>query len=471
MSISAIKIANVHGTVDQRRTPALKALLIILMTVLLIDMAAGLGVSIGYGLSGKNILLYVLLIIISLRAATDSRGLHFSDLDVHARFLSLIIYAMVTIFIASIFSPTYDSFLGIKTLKNQLLDLYLFMFVYCYGVDRRVDYVDILRFIVITVMILSFITLIDFLNIPDLGLIGTHKGRIEGPFGSANQYGALLAFLLPLTLTTMRPEIRKWKKSLWLLGVLIMGALLLATGSRGAFVSTVVGSGIGVFLLRRFLDMRQVAKFAAVAFGFFVVFVIIFLIFNADLIMDRLEKTTSGNIYVASAGRLEIWTTAILIMLEWPLSFLVGNGWNSFGASGIWKSAHNEYVDRFYELGVIGLALFASLLYTVTIRVRRRIAEADDESRRILIGYVFSMSIVVVNIFFSGLPDTWVVIWIISGLIMGIQKTLMPEEMPVRVKNKTAATQSPAKPIEKPAGKMSMRDFRASDTPGGARAS
>jgi len=277
--------------------------------------------------------------------------------------------------------------------------------------------------VVVTMLILSFITLIDFLNIPNLGWIGTHKGRIEGPFGSANQYGALLAFLLPITITMINPELKKWRKSIWWFGIIITGALLLATGSRGAFVSTIVGSGMAVFLLRRYLNMWQVLKFAAIATGLLIVFVIVFMIFNADLLLERLEKTTSGNIYVATSGRLEIWTATILVMLEWPLSFLVGNGWNSFGSSGIWKSAHNEYLDRLYELGVIGLALFVSLLYTVTTRVRRRLAEADAKLRRILIGYCFSMSIVVVNIFFSGLPDSWVIVWIITGLIIGIQAT------------------------------------------------
>lgn len=427
MSIQAANIHDIPAIRRQRTSPVRKALLYVLLTVLLVDMGSGLGIGIGTGLSGKNVLLYILVIAIGIQAVTNSRGLQFFDLDVHARFLSLIAYAMVTIFVASAFSPMYDGLRGVITLKNQLVDLYLFMFVYRYGIERRVDYVSFLRFIVVTMMFLSFISLIDFLNIPDLGLIGTHKGRIEGPFGSANQYGALLAFMLPITITTIRPNMRKWKKWLWWSGVVITAGLLLATGSRGAFVSTVVGSVIGVILLRRFLDMRQVARFAAIAFGLLVVFVIVFMVFNADLLLSRLEKTTSGNIYVASAGRLEIWTAALLIMLEWPLSFLVGNGWNSFGSSGIWKSAHNEYMDRFYELGIIGLALFVSLLFTVTNRVRSRIAKADTELRRMLIGYVFAMSIVVVNIFFSGLPDSWTIIWIVSGLILGLQATIGTE--------------------------------------------
>ena len=122
-------------------------------------------------------------------------------------------------------------------------------------------------------------------------------------------------------------------------------------------------------------------------------------------------------------------------MLEWPWSFLVGNGWNSFDSSGIWKSAHNEYIDRFFELGLIGLSLFIWLLYQITTRARRRLATADPELRRILIGYVFSMSTVVVSIFFTALPGPWTIIWVITGLIMGLQATPVSDSAEIDHRN------------------------------------
>ena len=404
-----------------------KVLLILLFIVLLTDLIPGLGIGIGSGLSGKNLLLYIIGLLIVSSSVTNARGVQFSDMDIHFPMLLLIVYAMITIVIASAFSPSYSILRGIITLKNQLVDLYFFMFAFRYCIDRRMDFVILLRFVVVTLLILSFITFIDLLNIPDLGLIDTQKGRIEGPFGSANQYGALLAFLLPISIATIRPGMKSWRKMLWWSGILVSAALLLATGSRGAFVSTLIGSVIGVFLLRHHLNMGRVARFAGIAVGVLVILIVIFLFFNADLILERVDKTTSGNIYVASSGRLAIWTAAIQVMLEWPLSFLVGNGWNSFESSGIWKSAHNEYMDRFYELGIIGLALFVWLLIRIVSRVRRQLADVDNEARKILIGFIFSMAIVVVNINFAGIPDTWTIIWIITGLVMGIQATAKTE--------------------------------------------
>jgi len=401
-----------------------KVLLIVLFVVLLTDMSPLLRIGIMPGLSGKNLLLYIVVFTILVRAATDSKGIRFSDLDVHAPFILMIAYAMFTIVIAAMLSPAFDMLRSLITLKNQMADLFLFMFAFRYGLERRQDFLSILRFVIVTMLIISIVTLIDFLNIPNLGLIGTHKGRIEGPFGEANQYGALLVFLLPISIAAISPELRGWRKKLWWFGILVMGVLLVATGSRGALVALVLGSAVGAFILRRYVDIRQVAKVAASFLGVFLAVVVIFTILNPELLLERFDKTTSANIYVASSGRLEIWTAAILVMLEWPWSFLVGNGWNSYASSGIWKSAHSEYIDRLYELGLIGLSLFIWLLYQITTRARRRLATADPELRRILIGYVFSMSTVVVGIFFVELPDPWIIIWVITGLVMGLQATL-----------------------------------------------
>ena len=421
MSIPAQSKSQLYPHKGRQSMLLRKSLLVALFLVLLTDMTPGLRVGIMPGLSGKNLLLYIVVFTILVRVATDSKGIRFSDLDVHAPFILMIVYAMFTIVIASMLSPAFDMRLGIVSLKNQVADLFLFMFVFRYGLEHRQDFLSILRFVIVTMLIMSIVTLIDFLNIPDLGLIGTHKGRIEGPFGEANQYGALLVFLLPISIAAVSPELRSWKKGLWWFGILVMGVLLVATGSRGALVALVSGSAIGAFILRRYVDIRQVARIAAAFLGVFLVVIVIFTIFNPEFLLERFEKTTSANIYVASSGRLEIWTAAILVMLEWPWSFLVGNGWNSYAASGIWKSAHSEYVDRLYELGVIGLSLFIALLYQITTRARRRLATADPELRRIIIGYVFSMSTVVVSIFFVELPDPWTIIWVITGLVMGLQ--------------------------------------------------
>ena len=145
-----------------------------------------------------------------------------------------------------------------------------------------------------------------------------------------------------------------------------------------------------------------------------------FVIFNPDFVQERLQKSTGTDLRTASSGRLDIWTAAILVMAEWPISFVVGYGWNSYSYSGIWKSAHNEYIDRLYELGIIGLTIFCLLLRALIERAKRALSGCDTESKSIFIGYAFGMIATSIEIFFSSLPDSWTVIWVVTGIVIGL---------------------------------------------------
>jgi len=411
---------NSLAPVQGRHSPVRRMLLLLMFIVLVIDSIPGFGLGVGPGLSAKNLFLYLLIILISIRATTNPAGLRFVDLNIHVPFLVLIVYAAATWGVASTFNPAYDTMKGAMTLKNQLVDYYLFWFAFCYGVEKKEDFLKLMRSIVAIMMCISAFTLIDFLNIPDLGIVGTYKGRLEGPFGSANQYGALQAFLLPLSIVMTPADGGVLRRLSWRIGTLIIAALLIATGSRGAYVATIVGAVLGVIFLRRWIDMKAALRATGIAFLAGFLLLALFAIFNFEFLLERFGKTTSGNIYSASSGRIEIWTAALSVMVEWPLSYLFGYGWNAYDLSGIWKSAHNEYLDKLFELGTIGLTLFMIVLAAVPVSVRRILDDTSDDDRRMLIGFVFSMLIVLVDIFFVSLPDTWPVIWAVAGLVSGL---------------------------------------------------
>ena len=408
-------------TAHHKHSRAPRILLYIMFLVLMIDLMPNLGIGFGTGISAKNLFSYFFLVFIAVRAAMRPSGMKLVDLDVHVPYLLMMAYAAATWAIAATFDPTYSALRGAVTYKNQLIDLYLFLIAFRYGVERKEDYLWLFRAIVITLMVSSVVTLIDFFNIPDLGIIGEHKGRLEGPVGAANQYGALLAFLIPVSISIIPRNAGPAGYWGWRLGILVMVALLVATGSRGAFVAAILGSVAAILYLRDFLNMRLVGGYVVAFLVLSVVVVIAVYFANPELISERFTKTTTGTLDTASSGRISIWRAAVLVMYEWPLSFIVGYGWNSFEASGIWKSAHNEYLDRWFELGIPGLLAYVYLLYVLVARARRALRSCSPELGRMLIGYVFGMLIIVVNIFFVAIPDPWTVIWIVTGLIMGLQ--------------------------------------------------
>lgn len=407
----------------QKRSRAGRTFLFLMFITLLVDSVPGMGLGIAPGLSAKNLYLYMLCLFIGARAVMDPYGLRFADLNVHIPFLVIIGYAFITLAISSVFDPTYNTLRGITTLKNKQVDLYLLMFIFAYLVSHRDDFVWLIRAVVVVIFISSFVTIIDFLNIPDLGLVGTHKGRIEGPIGSANQYGTLLAFMLPISIATM-PEHRPIARWLWRLGILTSAVLLIGTGSRGAYVAIVAGSVAGAIFLRDYLDFRVVARVAIGSILTAILLVIAFLVFNPAFLLNLFEKTATGDLETASSGRWAIWGAAFGVMLEAPYSFVVGYGWNTFDNSGIWKSAHSEYVNRYFETGIVGLVAFIFLLWTIIVTARKNLRRAEGITRKLLLAFVFAMFMLSVNVVFVMPYTAWSIIWIIIGLMLGLQATV-----------------------------------------------
>jgi hypothetical protein len=408
----------------KRGSGIFRLMLMGMFTIIMIDSVPDWGIGIVRGLSAQNLFLYILTVLIAVRGATNPNGTKFYDLDVHWPFLVLIFYAILTWGILTVVDPTYSTMRGAIRLKNGLVEPFLLMFVFRYGPQSKEDYFFLLRFVIGTLLFISVVTLLDFLDLPDLGLVGTHQGRIEGPIGEANQYGALLGFMIPIALALMPTRASKFTIWAWRIGFFISAILLVATGSRGAAASIIAGSMFAVFYLRDQLDFRQILRYSAVGFLALACILVGFLIFNFDFIMERFEKTTTGSLESASSGRLSIWTAVIKVMLEKPVSFIVGYGYNSYSLSGIWKSTHNVYLNVLYELGAIGLTVFVALLRSVVKRSRafiRRATDVAEDIRQVQFGYLFGMFIIFVNMFFVELPIPWGIVWIVTGLVIGLQ--------------------------------------------------
>jgi len=390
---------------------------------LLVDALPDFRVGIAPGLSAKNLYLYTLCIVIGGRAVMNPYGLRFVDLHVHIPFLAAILYAFVTLAISSMFDPTYDTLRGMMSLKNKMIDLYLLMFIFRSLVSTRDDFIWLIRAVVVIMFISSFLTLIDFLNVPDLGVVGTYKGRIEGPVGGANQYGALLAFILPISICTMprKSGLARW---LWRIGILVTVILLIGTGSRGAYVGMVAGSAAAVYYMRDYVNLRTVSRTAMSALGIVIVLVVGYLLVNPDFLLNLVDKSTTGNLETASSGRWAIWGAALGVMLEGPYSFLVGYGWNSFESSGVWKSAHSVYINRFFEAGLIGLVILIILIWNIVQGSRSCLKRADEEASRLIKGFIISMFVLTIDIAFVSPAGAWSVIWILIGLMLGVQSTV-----------------------------------------------
>ena len=102
------------------------------------------------------------------------------------------------------------------------------------------------------------------------------------------------------------------------------------------------------------------------------------------------------------------------------MSFLIGNGWNAHTNSGIWKSAHNSYLLMLYELGVIGVVLFAVLMFTVIAEVRVLISRTIGKERVLMSGVAFGLFGLLTAITFVDLSIPWFYVWSFLGMSLRI---------------------------------------------------
>lgn len=144
----------------------------------------GLNISLGPGMSLKNLLLYMMLVGIALNAAVARN--HRVELGlVLVAFALLITYALVT-WIVAVFvlaAPDYEMRESFIRLKSTLVDQYLTFLVFFYGAMHLKDAVWLFRALIWIAIAGNIVTLIDAFNIPNLGIV---EARVRDEIGRAH---------------------------------------------------------------------------------------------------------------------------------------------------------------------------------------------------------------------------------------------------------------------------------------------
>ena len=211
----------------------------------------------GPGLSFKNLSLYLFVLVIGLRAVLSPNGIRFSDLDVHAACLVLILYSVVSFSVLFAFDPTYPTLRAFIELKSQVIDYYLFFLVYRYGIDTLEDALWLFNAIMRTLLVLGILIAADYLNVPNLGVFGTFQGRTEGFLGEPNEYAAFLVFTMPMLFVAISSVFPK-RRLFWWGAFVLTTFIFIATGSRGGFLAAIVGflGGAGSFAVTSISSSR-----------------------------------------------------------------------------------------------------------------------------------------------------------------------------------------------------------------------
>lgn len=271
-----------------------------------------------------------------------------------------------------------------------------------------------------------------------LGIIGLALVPLSfWPGIHANILAGALALLLPLALAVVvKPPVdvqhttRVQHAGLLLAGA--MGAALLFTRSRGAYMGAALGCALVLLLARRHRWLIP-AGLALAALGWAVVW-------------PALTANAAADDISSLAGRLEIWHRALTMLGDTPFTGIgmgtfnqVANAFYPFflgGPNAATPHAHNLPLQVGVDLGVPGMVAFVALLglliWMATSIYRRRGDPAAPWARTLAIGLLGSYGALLAH----GLVDaaTWgtrpaALMWALFGLTVGVWRASLGHDL------------------------------------------
>jgi O-antigen ligase len=226
-----------------------------------------------------------------------------------------------------------------------------------------------------------------------------------------------MAFFLPATIALHQSTKGFWK-GISALGALVSVVGLLMSVSRGAYLAALLGAVLGAVYLRKMLSPATVVK-AALGAGLVVVIALVAIIATdfGVLISERLFGV-GQDAYHVSSGRSEIWRRAFGDMLDSPVTFLTGFGWDAYSQIVNRLDTHSLYVFLVFNLGFIGLCLYLITASRVLIDVKNALGSVDPEFIPFLVAFICGFFSLLIALAFNELQVAWIYVWAYAGIIL-----------------------------------------------------
>lgn len=277
------------------------------------------------------------------------------------------------------------------------------------------------------------------------------RQQVFGLFGNVNYFAEYLIVPLPVAVSLFFVSRNRLKKTLLLIGILAMGTSLIVTFTRGSYLG--FGSSL-IFMFFLFLIFRGKSFIRENKKIFTIVLVAIIVITFLFVVPTPLNK--SGTIISKIKSRISITTLTQSFSISsritnWKCTtlmikdhLLLGSGIGTFKYNSLSYQAkffeqgenralypyvfadktHNEYLQMWAEIGIIGLGIFIWLLinyFSYGLKLLKRIK--DNYKQGMIIGLMGSMIAVLVDALFGfpfHLPATVILFWLALGLTMVI---------------------------------------------------
>ena len=407
-------------------------LLFLLFFVLFTSRTLGFDLSLAPGLSVKNAFLYLIFAGLAIDAAL-TRRYKLEILPVFVPFALYVYYAIFTwvVVLLLLDYQGYSARLTAISLKSGPVEHFLVLLIFFYGTRTVAQGMSVIRGMLWLIIAGNVITVVDAINMPDLGLIEQRSdGRVGGPIGQSNEYAAFLVAFLP-AIFALFWSARGFRKALAGLGAALSGFAFLMAVSRGAIVGLIAGCLVGAFYLREFISTKVMLRASVGALlGAVLIGVGLMVTDYGQLLADRFAQFGAADVDKISSGRTAIWATALESMSENPVSFLTGYGWGAYKAFYFRFATHNTYLGLLFDLGVIGLGLMLLVMLNVIRTARSALRSADPDGQRLLMAFIIGFLSLLAALFFGELHGAWIYIWAFVGISLRLAVAEKEAELP-----------------------------------------
>lgn len=317
---------------------------------------------------------------------------------------------------------------------------------------RQVD--NILNVILIIGALLGIYGIFQSQGI-DFSFWGRNVRRLQifGLFGNVNYFAEYLIVPLSIAVPLFCISNNRIKKVLLLIGILSMGTTLIATLTRGSYIAFAIALIFMVFLLLLSEGkgiIKKNKKIIILLLTAVIIATLLFIIPNPlnkpDTIFSQIKERISISQLTQGSSvlrRIAIWKFTIPMIKDRPL---LGSGLGIFKYNslryqahffeqgenrslydyGFATKAHNEYLQFWAEIGIIGLAIFIWLMITYfNYGIRYLKKEKNKQKKGIIIGLMGAVVAVLADAMFGfplHLPATVVLFWLAVALTVVIIK-------------------------------------------------
>jgi len=361
------------------------------------------------GLSLMNVSLLILLVLWFVKIVRQGgRVLEYNNINKYILFLIYLLIISIPVKFIHSEVRNISILQDMVALKSWINPLIIFFILYNIIQDedtcKRVM-LGLIVFLIVTVLStqIAAFGLIDFLSDKMI-----KNGRVAG-FVEPNQYASYIVLFVPLILT----QFLNYKNVLSRAAITILLVMILydliASGSRGGFLSFLVSMAVYLFLLYRQREIRLR--------GLVGLLTVLLIIGVASFkwtqtrtdatVFDRFDISKADDLNDYTAGRLKILEKGIALFKKSPI---FGHGHQSYDylmkkEFGNAPNTHNDYLLYLVENGIAGFLAFILLYLAIFRNVYKQFRRNNpDWVIKFYISYLagfagYAFSMLTVNIF------------------------------------------------------------------------